>query len=66
MLPGTQAAQICRKKEDIPSDLFPSNNRAGIESPISGPDTYHGQGFEINSIIDIVLSVIPLLRYRFP
>jgi hypothetical protein len=44
ILAGKQAAQICRKEDDIPNALLPSSNKAGTISPISGPATYQGQG----------------------
>ena len=45
-----QAAHTCRKDEEMPNDLLPSNNRAGTVSPIRGPATYQGQGCLIQSI----------------
>src|SRR5690554_2100614 len=49
ILPGIQAAQICRNDELIPNDLFPKINNAGTVKPIKGPAIYHGQGCFINS-----------------
>lgn len=43
---GTQAAQICLSEEEIPKLLFPKSRRAGTVSPIIGPATYQGQGWE--------------------
>ena len=37
--------------DDIPNCLFPIISNKGIKSPIRGPDTYHGHGSLIKSII---------------
>jgi hypothetical protein len=50
MLAGMQAAQVCRSTDDIPKALFPSNNKTGTVSPISGPAIYQGHGSFIKSI----------------
>src|SRR5687767_8688583 len=44
ILPGKQAAHICRSVEEIPNDLLPSINNNGTTNPINGPATYQGQG----------------------
>jgi hypothetical protein len=45
ILAGKQAAHIWRKEEEMPKALFPIINSTGTVNPISGPATYHGQGF---------------------
>ena len=50
---GIQAAQMCRKEDEIPKDLFPINNSAGTVNPIRIPATYQGQGCFNNSNIGL-------------
>src|SRR6187401_3515220 len=48
---GMHAAQMWRREDEIPNDLFPRINKIGTVSPISGPAIYHGQGFFKMSIM---------------
>ncbi len=51
ILAGIQEAQMCLKELEMPKDLFPMINKTGTVSPIIGPATYQGHGFEIISNI---------------
>ena len=44
---GRQAAQICRRLDEIPNDLLPSSSSVGTVSPMQVPATYQGQGREM-------------------
>jgi hypothetical protein len=44
ILAGKQAAQICRREEEIPNVLLPSISKSGTVKPINGPATHQGQG----------------------
>ena len=48
MLAGIHAAQTWRKEEEMPKVLLPISSRVGTISPMIGPATYHGQGWERN------------------
>src|SRR5579872_3822920 len=50
ILPGKQAAQMCRSEEEIPKRLLPIQSNKGAVSPITGPAIYQGQGLYSNSI----------------
>lgn len=54
-LPGTQAAQKCRRDEEIPNDLLPKIRSKGIINPINGPAMYHGHGFNKSSVMFLVI-----------
>src|SRR5690606_10961924 len=45
------AAQTCENEDEMPNDLFPISSNNGTVSPISGPETYQGQGCDNVSII---------------
>ena len=55
IFPGIQAAQICLSDDEIPKVLFAINNDSGTINPIMGPETYHGHGCLINSIMTKML-----------
>jgi hypothetical protein len=61
MVPGIQAAQMCRKEEEIPKDLFPRMSSTGTINPMRGPATYQGQGAVSDSNIYNMLSAQILL-----
>ena len=48
---GRQEAQMWRKDELMPKDLFPKIKSRGTVKPIKGPDIYQGQGCLIKSIM---------------
>ena len=58
ILAGMQDAQICRRDELIPNDLFPRIKRAGTVKPISGPAIYQGHGSLIKSTIIYCFSIV--------
>jgi hypothetical protein len=60
---GTHMAHTCLREADTPKVLFPESSSRGTMSPISGPETYHGHGCEMNLIIDLLFKLLQRLRF---
>ncbi|MFM2118336.1 MAG: hypothetical protein RL316_1526, partial [Bacteroidota bacterium] len=54
---GIQIAHTCLSDEEIPNVLLPRISNRGTVRPISGPDTYQGQGCLISSSMGIGLMI---------